>query len=171
VIRWEGSCSDRRQLRPLGPTVYEPSSLLRDCWSNSSFRNVVVENYLPSTLSRKISFVVANLNTGPTSNTQSAKRSLFFSFSYVNFWVSYSPPLRAACPAHHLHFIAPKMVGEAYKSGSSSFSCYFLFHPGIILTTVHIHPQSVFCVLCKFHTHTKQEAKLCIIRRKSEIFT
>jgi len=81
-------------------------------------------------------------------------------------------PTRATCPAHLilLDFITRRILGEQYSSLSSSL-CSFLHSPVTSsLLEPNIHLSNLFSnTIClrsslsdsdKFHTHTKQQAKL-----------
>ena len=106
------------------------------------------------------------------STPRSPQWSLSLRFPHQDPIHPLSSPTRATCPAHLilLDFITRTILDEVYRSFSSSL--YNLLHspvtssllgPNILLNTIFSNTLSFLSSLIvsdKFHTHTKQQAKL-----------
>ena len=89
----------------------------------------------------------------------------------LSLWFPYQDPICATCPAHLilLYFITRTILGEEYRSFSPSLcsllhSTVTLSLLGPIFSTPYSQtPSASFppsMSVTKFHTHTKQQAKL-----------
>ena len=117
-------------------------------------------------------FLKIHLNIIFPSKPESPKWSLFLRFPHQNPLSASPLPIRATCPDHLiiLDLITRKILGEQYRSLSSSLYSFLqspvtssLLGPNSRLSILFSNTLSLVPPLMwatKFHTHTKQEAKL-----------